>query len=121
MAEVPRLPIPDRLEPKKTQRTLGTSVKIYFYALYNATSAAFRDLLVSVGNKDAKTGNRLFDRHNAVGMIKKMALDAKDTLTAEAKDGDVYHHLVNIMRDNDLGLRLRRQQYKQITKQQPAE
>jgi hypothetical protein len=116
-----RLPLPDHLEPKKTSRSLATSVRIYFYTLYNNANAAFRELLASVGNKDAIHGNRLFDRHVAVGLIKKAALEAKDTLTANANDGDIYRHIVNLMRGEKLGLRLRRNQYRQITHQQPAE
>jgi hypothetical protein len=53
------------------------SVRNYFYALYNATNATFREMLVSVGNKDSKTGNRLFDRHVAVGMVKEAAKRAR--------------------------------------------
>jgi hypothetical protein len=118
--EVTRLPIPDRLEPKKTSRSLATSVRIYFYTLYNAAKA-FRDLLASVGNEDAIHGNRLFDRHVAVGLIKKAAIDAKDMLTAEANDGEIYRHIVNLMRNEKMGLKLRRQQYQQMTHQAPAE
>jgi len=120
-SEVARLPVPERLEPKKTSRSLVTSVRIYFYTLYNATSATFRELLASVGNKDAIHGNRLFDRHVAVGMIKKAAIDAKDTLTATANDGEVYRCIVGIMRQNDMGLKLRRRDYQRLTHQQPAE
>jgi len=119
--EVARLPVPTRLEPKNISRSLATSVRIYFYTLYNATNAKFRDLLASVGNKDAVTGNRLFDRHEAVGMIKAAATKAEDTLTTSAKDGDVYRCIVNLMRQNDMGLKLRRREYQRLTHQQAAE
>lgn len=119
--EVSRLPLPERLEPRSTSRSLATSVRVYFYSLYNATNGTFKDLLASVGNKDAITGNRLFDRHNAVSMVKAEAKVAKDTATVNAKDGDVYKVLVGIMRQNGMGLRLRRQEYLRLTHQQPAE
>jgi len=118
---IPTLPLPDHLEPKKTTRSLAASVRIYFYALYNVASTGFKEMLVSVGNKDAKTGNRLFDRHIAVGMVKTAAKEAKDSETANAKDGDIYQIIVALMRTNNIGQRLRRQQYKQLTQQQPAE
>jgi hypothetical protein len=119
--EVVRLQMPERLEPKNTARTLMVSVRGYFYALYNSTNKAFVDLLASVGHKDSIHGNRLFDRHVAVGMIKKAALDAKDTFTANAKDGDVYRCIVNLMSQHDMGLKLRRSQYRAIMQQVPAE
>ena len=120
MSEITRLPMPPRLEPKQTKRSLMISVRGYFYNLYNATNAKFRDLLASVSNQDAITGNRLFDRHDAVGMIKKAAEDAKDALTAQAKDGDIYRCLVHLMKGNDLGLKLRRREYERLTHQKKA-
>lgn len=121
MQEPARLPIPERLEPPKSTRSLMSSVRIYFYTLYNATNAKFRDLLVSVGNKDAITGNRLFDRHDAVGMIKDAAKKAEDSIVSNAKDGDIYRCIVNLMSKNGMGLRVRRQQYRQLTHENPAE
>ena len=119
--EVARLPIPDRLEPKQNKRNLMQNVRIYFYACYNATKK-FRDLLVSIGNEDAVTGNRLFDRHEAVGMIKGAARKAEDIATSDAKDGDIYKCMVDLMRTNGLGLKLRRAEYQRLTHQQaPAE
>jgi hypothetical protein len=96
------------------------SVRIYFFGLYNASKGDFREWLVSVGNNDALTGNRLFDRHNAVGMIKQAARDAKDSLTADARDGDIYRCLVNLLRYSGLGLKLRRAEYLRITTQAEA-
>jgi len=119
--EVARLPMPERLEPKNTKRSLATSVRIYFYTLYNASNSKFRELLASVGNKDAVTGNRLFDRYQAVEMIKSAAKDAKDTITQTAKEGDVYRCMVNVMRGEKLGLSLRRKEYERLTHQAPAE
>jgi hypothetical protein len=120
--EIVRLPIPERLVPRNAARSLQTNVRSYFYSLYNSNAATFRNLLVSVGNKDAVTGNRLFDRHVAVGLIKTAAKEAQDTITLNAKDGDVYKCLVVCMRSHDeLKLKLRRQQYDQLTHQQAAE
>ena len=115
MTDTARLPVPARLEPKQSKRTLMYSVRAYFYSLYNTTSAKFRDLLASVGNKDAVTGNRLFDRHEAVGMIKQAAKQAQDQFTAESKDGDIYRCIVNLMRKHDMGLKLRRREYALLT------
>jgi hypothetical protein len=118
--EVTRLPLPDRLEPKQTSRNLMQNVRIYFYALYNGTKK-FRELLGSIGNKDAITGNRLFDRHEAVGMIKGAARKAEDISTSDAMDGDIYRCMVTLMRGNGLGLKLRRSEYQKLTHQAPAE
>lgn len=120
--EVARLPVPERLDPKSTARSLGASVRGYFFPLYNAPDGTFRGWLASVGNDDAVTGNRLFDRHNAVTAIKETAEKARDSLTASARDGDVYKHVVNIMRNHGMGLRLRRREYQRLTHQStPAE
>jgi hypothetical protein len=121
MTEVARLPVPERLEPKNLKRTLAMNVRGYFYQLYNAGNKAFQDLLVSVGNKDSLTGNRLFDRHNAVSMVKKAAAEAKDKITQDAKDGDIYRYIVHLMNENKLGLKLRRSEYERLTHQAPAE
>jgi len=118
--EITRLPMPDKLEPKVSSRSLAMSVRNYFYSLYN-NAKAFRDLLASVGNKDAMTGNRLFDRHEAVGLIKQAAKKADDPIVLGAKDGDVYRCIVNLMRQNDMGLKLRRREYTRLTHQAPAE
>ena len=120
--EVTRLPVPERLEPKNANRSLLQNVRGYFYTLYNSTDSTFREFLVSVGNKDAVTGNRYFDRHQAVGMIKKLAAIAKDTITLEAKDGEIYRCLLSVMKNHDeLKLKLRRNQYRQLEHQQAAE
>jgi len=119
--EVTRLPIPERLEPKNAKRSLQMNVKSYFYPLYNSTDKTFQEYLVSVGNKDAVTGRRDFDRHQ-VGMIKQQAKLAKDALTSEASDGDVYDAMVKVMRDHpELSLKLRRSQYARLGHQQAAE
>jgi hypothetical protein len=113
--------MPEHLEPKSTKRSLAISVRMYFYALYNAANGTFKDLLASVGNKDAITGNRLFDRHDAVGMIKDTAKKADDSIVQNAKDGDIYKVLVNILRYEGMGLKIRRQEYQRLTHQAPAE
>lgn len=118
MSEVVRLPGPERLEPKQTKRSLMISVRVYFYSLYNGTNSKFRELLWSVGNKDSvHNANRMFDRHEAVGMIRERAKEAKDTVTISAKDGHIYHCLVNLMRAEGLGIKLRRSQYRELTQQ----
>jgi len=116
-----RLPMPAHLPPQANPaRSLAIKVNGYFRALYEST-ARFRELLASVGNKDAILGNRLFDRHEAVALIKKAAAEAKDSLTADANDGEVYKYLSRAMGKNGLGLRLRREAYKALTHQAPAE
>ena len=119
--EVVRLPIPDHLEPAASSRALITAVRGYFYVLYNnraAQGATFREYLKSIGNDDAVTKNRTFDRHEAVRMIKKQATDANDTATADAADGKVYECMVAVMRAHpELRLRLRRRDYERLTQQ----
>lgn len=119
--EVARLPMPDHLEPKDAFRSLMSSVRIYFYTLYNATDKTFRNLLASVGNKDSITGNRLFDRYEAVAMVKTVAGKSNDAVTEGAKPGDIYRCIVNLLRQNDMGLRIRRREYQRLTHQAPAE
>jgi len=115
-----RLPMPERLEPKSSAHSLMTSVKVYFYKLYNGADKTFRNFLASVSNKDSITDNRMFDRYKAVEMIVKAASDAKDISIMDAKEGQIYKCVSRIMRQNNMGLRLRRQEYKRLT-QQPAE
>jgi hypothetical protein len=115
-----QLPLPIRLEPVQTKRSLMANVRIYFYSLYNQTDGKFRTFLASVSNDDAITGNRLFDRHDAVGMIKGLAKEAKDQATGNAKDGEIYKCLVNLMRANQLGLKIRRAEYQRLTHQEHA-
>lgn len=115
------LPMPAHLEPQGTEMSLAPRVRGYFYDLYNAANSAFRGLLESVDNKTAKTGNRYFDRHEAVRLIKDAAEDAKDGVTQNAKDGEIYRHIVNILRNHDLGLKQRRLEYKRQPHATPAE
>jgi hypothetical protein len=119
--EVARLPMPERLEPNITKRSLMTAVSVHFYPLYNAAGGKFPGFLASVGNEDSLTLNRLFDRHEAVGMVKAAAKAAQDNITLSAKDGDIYRCIVHLMRTNKLGLKLRKQQYEKLTHQQAAE
>lgn len=113
---VVRLPLPEHLEPKVTARQLKAAVRSYYYALYNS-SADFREWLTATGNKDAVTRNRLFDRHEAVKMIKDAAKKANDMFVFNAFDGIIYKHISELMNDDDIGLKLRRQQYAEITRQ----
>jgi len=121
MPEVTRLPIPDHLEPVASSRSLKMAVRGHFYNLYNnraAQGATFREYLKSIGNRDAVTKNRIFDRHEAVKMIKKVAETANDALTVDAKDGDIYKHLVECMRAHvELRYKLRRADYRRLTQQ----
>jgi hypothetical protein len=121
MSTIARMPMPERLEPKPTKHRLATKVRDYCYELYNAANGRFKSFLASVNNKDAITGNRLFDRHEAVGMIKAAAKDAKDGTVTGASDGDIYRYIVAFMRTNQIGLKIRRQGYKALTHQTPAE
>jgi hypothetical protein len=119
-----RVPLPDHVEPKNVQRHLMASVRIYFYALYNSADKTFKEWLISVGNKDALTGNRLFDRHQATLMVRTAADKANDHIVTAAKDGDIYRCIVNLMRGEGWGLKLRRAE--QLTlpatpTEQPAE
>jgi hypothetical protein len=112
------IPMPDRLEPKSRKRMLLTSVRGYFYPLYNASGPKFRNMLASVNNKTALTGNRNFDRKEAVDMIVSAAKEAKDTATAETKAGEIYRCLVHVMSEHEeLKLKLRRQAYERLTQQ----
>lgn len=115
--EIARLPMPERLEPKNTARSLPASVRIYFYSLYNDASGKFKELLASVGNKDAIHGNRLFDRHHAVTMIKAAASKSSDTTVTSAVDGDIYKCIAVLMRGEGIGLKLRRRDYTRLTHQ----
>ncbi len=121
-SEVTRLPVPERIEPKNAKRSLLQNVRGYFYLLYNSDDEAFRNFLASVGNDDAITGRRDFDRHEAVGLIKEQARLAKDAATLDALDGDIYRCLVTVMRSHDeLKPKLRRAQFAQLQHQQAAE
>jgi len=123
--EVTRLPIPETLEPKNIKRSLLQNVRGYFYPLYNSTDNSFRELLVSVGNEDAITGNRMFDRYQAVERIKQAATKANDTITSQASYGDVYKCLVKVMNGHpELKPKLRRiehRRFEQAAHQQAAE
>lgn len=113
------IPLPERLEPKSLKRALLTSVRGYFYPLYNG-NAKFRSLLESVDNKTSITKNRLFDRKEAVDMIVAAAKKAEDTVTEDAKAGEVYQCLVHVMGEHvELKLKLRRAEYRRI-EQQPV-
>jgi hypothetical protein len=113
------LPMPVRLEQKRTSRSLMSAVRGYFYPAYN-TNSRFRRHLASVGNDDSVTLNRMFDRFVSVSIIRDMARTAKDSMTAEAPEGLVYQCLVHIMRGEKLGLKLRREQYRLLTHQHQA-
>ncbi len=118
------IPLPDRLEPKSKHRALTTSVREYFYPLYNGNEK-FRSLLESVDNETSVTKNRFFDRKEAVDMIVAVAKRAENTVVTEAKAGEVYKCLVSVMNGHEeLKLKLRRNEYRRLSQQgepQPAQ
>jgi hypothetical protein len=93
------------------------SVRTYFYALYNIVDDTFRSRLASVRNADAVTENRMFDRYEAVNLIRQAAKKADDAVVMAATAGKIYQCVTKIMRDNGLGLKLRRAQYDRLTHQ----
>ena len=96
-------------------RSLHASVRIYFEALY--PKPEFQNLLASVNNRTSLTGNRLFDRYDAVRMIKELAAERKDTAVVGTKAGYIYKIVVGVMRQNNMGLKLRRKEYLLLTQQ----
>jgi|KBSMisStandDraft_5_1062788.scaffolds.fasta_scaffold00023_103 hypothetical protein len=119
-AAVVRLPVPARLTAPGGSRAIMTGVRSYFYPLWN-NSETFRDYLSSVSNKDSITKNRLFDRLRAVDMLKAAAKRANDDFVCGIEEGKVYQCIVHILRENDMGLKLRRAAYLALTHQQAAE
>ena len=112
-----QLPMPERLEPKATNKTLAASVRRYFYAVYNS-DPKFKTYLASVGNKDAITGNRGFDRHVAVEFLKDAARAASDDCFKDVIDVEIYKHLSHeISKWDDLKLRYRRLEFQRFTQQ----
>ena len=118
-SEIVRLPMPDHLDPIRTSRSLPAAVRSYFLALYN-TKPAERAWLKSTGKYDSPCDNRMFDRHYFVLAIKALAKEAKDIMTMEASDGQIWAICSGEMRNYGLGLRLRREQYRLLTHQQQA-
>jgi hypothetical protein len=116
-SNIVQVPLPEKLEPKMTTRSLMISVRLYFYALYNAADGVFKSFLGSVSNKDAVTKNRTADRVRAVDMIKASAKD--DQVIKTAYDGDIIKCMSKIMSDHGQGLKVRREKFHQLTK--PAE
>jgi hypothetical protein len=116
-----RLPVPEHLEPKHIKRSLLQKVRDYFVLLYNARTD-FREFLVATGNDDAITLNRVFDRHNAVLMIRAAATKANDTTMEQAEDGIIYKHLNTVMKDYpELRPKQRRLEYKRQQRQHQQE
>lgn len=121
MATNALLPMPDRLEPKSTARTLMHSVKHYFYVSFNSPSDEFRDYLASVSNKDALTGNRFFDRHVAVEMLVKAAKAAGDPCFENVTHGKIFQMISRIMADHpEIALKHRREEYRRLTQSRQA-
>jgi hypothetical protein len=109
--------MPERLEPKMSPRSVYDSVKRYFYPNYNNPDGVFAKHLASVNNKDAITDNRLFDRHVAVGMIRKSAEAAGDPCFEGVSDGKIYECVVHIITKEhpEIGLKHRREEYRRLT------
>jgi hypothetical protein len=112
--EIVRLPLPARLEPQGSEQTLLPTVRRYFYRLYNVEEDGFRVLLESTGNKDAITGNRLFDRYEAVKQVIVLAASEANEIIANAKAGAIYQCIVTIMRGHGHSHRLRRLHHHQM-------
>lgn len=112
---VARLPIAEKLSPKLTARTLTASVRQHFYPQYNAPSSRLRELLTSTGNDDSLTGNKMFDRYDAVKLLQKAGKDASDMVIADAMPGDIYKKIVHLMKhDHGISQRVRRQEYRRL-------
>jgi hypothetical protein len=121
--DIVQLPVPDKLDPKHTKRSLMTNVRLRFFQLWNATEAKaktrFHQLMASVGNDDSVNKSRGYDRCKAVDMIISAA--DGDAVINGAKPGDILKCLSLIMRENGMGLRLRRREYQRLTHATPAE
>jgi hypothetical protein len=112
-----QLPVPDRLDPQHTKHSLMTNVRLLFFRLWNGTEAKakarFHQLMASVGNDDSVNKSRAYDRCTAVNMIVEAA--GADSVINGAKPGDILKCLSVIMRQNGMGLRLRRREYQRLT------
>jgi hypothetical protein len=118
-----QLPVPDQLNQKHTKRSLMTNVRVLFFRLWNGAEvkakAHFHQLMASVGNDDSVNKSRAYDRCKAVDMIVNASGD--DSVINGAKPGDILRCLSLIMRENGMGLKLRRREYQRLTHATPAE
>jgi hypothetical protein len=118
-----QLPVPDKLDPKHTKRSLMTNVRLRFFQLWNSAEAKVKDtfhqLMASVSNDDSVNKSRSYDRAKAVDMIVSVA--GSDAVINGAKPGDILKCLSHVMRENGMGLRLRRREYARLTHASPAE
>ena len=110
-------PLPEKLEPFKNNRTLMTSVRIYFHQQYSK----IEEWLKSVNNKTSITGNLYFDRHKAVEIIKEAARQAKDPITSEAMDGEIYKCMSRVANEQGISLKLRRAEFRRIKHNPPQQ
>lgn len=110
----PPVPLPERLDPPVMRNTLMSSVRPYFYKLYN-DEEGFRGYLAAVNNATAITGNRFFDRYEAVRMIQDLAVQDRNQVVLNAKAGDLYRCICYLMRQHELGLRARLQAWRRLT------
>lgn len=114
-----QLKVLDTLVQKTTKRSLMTNVRMRFFQLWNSgeakARATFHKLMASTSNGDDSVNkSRVYDRCEAVNMIIAVAKEAKDAIVTDAKPGDILRCLAVIMRQNEMGLKLRRQQYKSL-------
>ena len=121
--DIVQLPVPDKLDPQHTKRSLMTNVRLLFFQLWNSAEAKvktrFHSLMASVGNGDSVNKSRAYDRCKAVDMIVEKA--GQDATVNGALPGDILKCLSVIMRENGMGLRLRRREYQRLTHARPAE
>ena len=116
------LPMPKTLEPKRTAQSLTRSVKHYFYELYNAPDGEFQSYLASIGNKDARTGKREFDRLRAVDMLRTAATRGGDKCFAGVKEGEIYRCFVSIGKAHpEIRLQHRREKYRELMQGRQAD
>jgi hypothetical protein len=114
-----QLPVPDRLVPPQTKRSLMTNVRLRFLYLWNDAEAklkiTFRKLLASTSERDSVNKSRSYDRSEAVNMIIASAKETKDVIVIDAAPGDILKCLSALMRENGMGLRLRRRELARLT------
>lgn len=115
---VARLPLPTHLDPPTSKRNLMSRVRDYFHVLYNnPKDDTFREWLVAVNNKSAITENLWFDRGYAVRAIRDLAKKSEDATVEAASEGAIYKSMTRVMREHQIGLKLRRQQLKKLLNQ----
>lgn len=111
-----KLKLPNKLEPVVRRSSLLASVRPFIYQLYNAANEVFKSLFLSTCAEDSVTGNRMFDRARAVGMVKDAAEKSGVSIVTNAQDYDIYRCIVYVLRrDHGISQRLRYAEYKRLT------